>query len=78
LQRFPASMKEVLDKIKPTDWGSWKTDAIDFTQDFRWIDDDVYEPERKALSDHNASDKLIEKRLGLKLLTLKLLNMLTS
>lgn len=56
---FPES-KIYLDKIMPTDWGTWKTDAIDFSQDFRWLDDDVYEPELKALALHGCEDKLIK------------------
>lgn len=58
-KRFPES-EIYLSKILPTDWGTWKTDAIDFTEDFRWIDDDVYEPEVQALAKHGCSDKLIK------------------
>jgi hypothetical protein len=57
-KKFP-QLVDYFEKIKPTDWGSWKTDAIDFSKDFRWLDDDVYPPERKALEQHNALDKLI-------------------
>jgi hypothetical protein len=58
--KFPPEAKAYIDKILPADWGSWKTDAIDFSQDFRWLDDDVYEPEYAALTKHNCSDKLIK------------------
>lgn len=58
LERLPES-KIYLDKIIPTDWGTWKTDAIDFNQDFRWIDDDVYEEELNVLSKHGCSEKLV-------------------
>ncbi len=57
--KLPLEAKEYIDKIIPTDWSSWKTEAIDFSQDFRWIDDDVYNPEREALEFHNCLDKLI-------------------
>ena len=57
--KFPPETKEYIDKIIPTDWGTWKTDAIDFTQDFRWLDDDVYPEELDVLANNNASDKLI-------------------
>lgn len=58
--KFPAGAKRYIDKILPTDWNSWKTDAIDFSQDFRWLDDDVYQPEITTLIRHNCKDKLIK------------------
>src|SRR3989338_1685995 len=48
-KRFPESII-YLDKILPTACGTWKTDAIDFSQDFRWLDDDVYEEELEELA----------------------------
>lgn len=50
---------ELLEKIQPTDWGSWKTEAIDFSQDFRWLDDDVYDHEHKTLDANGCREKLI-------------------
>lgn len=44
---------EYIKKIKPTDWKTLKTEAIDFTQDFRWFDDYIMEAEKKVLLDHN-------------------------
>lgn len=58
VKRFPEAMIYI-DKILPTDWGTWKTDAIDFSKDFRWLDDDVYEPEYIKLSEHDSGNKLI-------------------
>jgi len=49
-----------IEQIKPTTWNTWKTEAIDFSQDFRWLDDDIYSPELNALADHNCKDKLIK------------------
>lgn len=60
--RFP-NLGTYIEKIKPTDWGSWKTDAIDFGHDFRWLDDDVYKPELDKLTAHNSLDKLIKVNL---------------
>lgn len=40
---------ELLDKIKPTGWGEFKTDAIDFSQPFLWFDDDLFDEEREQL-----------------------------
>jgi len=57
-KRFPES-KIYLDKIQATNWDTWKTEAIDFSQDFRWLDDDVYPEELNELSKHNCQNKLI-------------------
>lgn len=62
-KKLPPEAKEYFDKILPTNWDSWKTEAIDFEHDFRWIDDDVYEPEREALATHNCTNKLIDVNL---------------
>ncbi len=50
---------ELLDQIKPTDWGELKTDAIDFSQRFLWLDDDLWPEELEALEKHNATDNFI-------------------
>jgi hypothetical protein len=49
-----------LKKIKPTNWYTWKTEAIDFSQPFVWLDDQVFDFEKKELEKHNALDKWIE------------------
>ena len=49
----------LLDKIKPTEWGELKTDGIDFTQKFLWLDDDLWEDELKVLDAHDATDNFI-------------------
>lgn len=50
--------EELLDRmakeIQPTDWGTLKTDAIDFSQPFFWLDDDLWQSELVVLKDHNA------------------------
>ncbi len=50
---------ELLDQIKPTEWGEMKTDAIDFSQRFLWLDDDLWPEELAALEKHNATDNFI-------------------
>ncbi|MEO5948870.1 MAG: hypothetical protein ABIP74_00520 [Candidatus Saccharimonas sp.] len=49
----------LLDKVKPTEWNELKTDAIDFSQKFLWLDDDLWEGELKELEKHNATDNFI-------------------
>ena len=50
----------MLDRIKPTEWGEEKTDAIDFSQPFLWFDDDLYPEERAILEKHNAVGSWVE------------------
>jgi len=49
----------ILDKIKPTVWDELKTDGIDFTDEFLWLDDDLWEDELKVLEKHNATENFI-------------------
>ena len=49
----------LLDRIKPTEWGEFKTDAIDFDQDFLWFDDDLWPEELKALERNEAIENFI-------------------
>jgi hypothetical protein len=49
----------LLDKIKPTNWTELKTEGIDFTQKFLWLDDDLWDDELKELVKHNATDNFI-------------------
>ena len=38
-----------IDRIQPTTWQQRKTEAIDFTKDFLWLDNDVYPEDREDL-----------------------------
>lgn len=49
----------LLDKIKPSVWNEMKTEGIDFSQKFLWLDDDLWEDELKDLENHNATDNFI-------------------
>lgn len=40
---------ELLQKIKPTEWETLKTEGIDFSQYFVWFDDNLLEAEKKEL-----------------------------
>ena len=57
--RLPAEALQYLEKIQPTNWQTLKTEAIDFTQDFRWFDDHAFSSEEKILKQNNAEDKLV-------------------
>lgn len=45
--------------IKPTNWMTLKTEAIDFSSYFYWIDDYPFYAEKKVLEKKNCSNKLI-------------------
>jgi len=38
---------------------TWKTEAINFNEDFRWLDDDVYQKEYDDLEKHDRRKNLI-------------------
>lgn len=47
---FPAELANLACRIiKPTDWETLKTEAIDFDHDFVWFDDNLFESERQVL-----------------------------
>lgn len=48
-----------LEKIKPTNWQTLKTEVIDFSKDFIWLDDYLMESEANILKENNASEKII-------------------
>jgi len=50
---------ELLKKIKPTEWGDLKTDAINFEEDFLWFDDDLWPDELKVLEENNATGRMV-------------------
>lgn len=50
---------DLLDKIKSTHWNELKTDGIDFSKKFLWIDDDLWPEELAVLEKNNATDNFI-------------------
>ena len=45
--------------IKPTMWNTLKTEAIDFISDFYWLDDYVFEAEKKIMMPEKCLCQLI-------------------
>lgn len=45
----PAELQGDIDRIKPTRWSVMKTEAIDFSMEFIWFDNDVMAAEREVL-----------------------------
>ena len=56
---FPQETLCKLRKIKPSTWDTLKTEAIDFESDFYWIDDYVFQAEKRVLKQHNCLDRLV-------------------
>lgn len=59
-QFFDERSVSLMDRIKPTTWKVAKTEAINFSKDFLWFDDDLYDDEREALIANSALGKWIE------------------
>ena len=57
---FDEKTVELMKKIKPTNWDTWKTDAIDFSKPFLWFDDDCFDFERTTLIQNGVFDNWIE------------------
>lgn len=55
---------EKLKKIKPTSWLTVKTEAIDFDSDFYWLDDYVFEFEKKVLKEYHKFERWIKVNLS--------------
>lgn len=60
---FSPKTMEYIKKIKPTDWKTLKTEAINLNEDFWWFDDFVLQKEREILKEKNKSNRLILIRL---------------
>ena len=49
----------LLGKVKPTTWKEMKTEGIDFSEPFLWLDDDLWPEEEAALKENQALDNFI-------------------
>jgi hypothetical protein len=56
---YSNSSIEKLRKIKATDWHTLKTEGIDFSSDFYWIDDAPFESEKEHLKQKQALERLL-------------------
>lgn len=57
---LPLELHSDVDRIKPTVWDDLKTEGIDFTQDFIWFDNDIYEGEWERLKHCSENQVVIE------------------
>ena len=59
----PYATKRIIklaEQIKPTNWHGRKTNAIDFSEDFLWVEDNLFDSEKAILQEQGCLDKLIE------------------
>lgn len=56
---YSDSCIKTLKTIKPTNWSTLKTEAIDFSSDFIWLDDYPFEAEIRFLENKNKLSSLI-------------------
>ena len=60
---LPKTVIPYIKKIKETNWNIYKTEAINFSEDFRWIDDSVEAHEILVLKDKGVYDNWIKVNL---------------
>lgn len=54
------SFLELAGKVKPTKWKTLKTEAIDFSNDFYWIEDQLLWSEKNVLEKHGCLNRWIQ------------------
>lgn len=57
---LPEEYWQYLKYFMPTDWNALKTEAIDFSKEFRWLDDYIFEAEKEILRKNNCLEKFIQ------------------
>lgn len=57
---FNSETVEYIKKIKPTNWQTWKTEAIDFNDNFLWFDDYLFKEEKRVLIEKGKLDSWVE------------------
>jgi len=58
-QFLDTSLLQLLQKVRPTNWDTLKTEAIDFSTPFFWLDDQPFEAEKAILRKRAAMESLI-------------------
>lgn len=61
---FNSKIINVLNNVQPTNWETLKTEAINFTRSFIWLDDYPMNSEKIILQKNNCIDSLLEVNLN--------------
>jgi hypothetical protein len=56
---FDEKILKILTEIKATNWTTLKTEAIDFSHEFVWIEDYPFNSEKEVLLSYNQLDSLV-------------------
>ena len=61
LSRFlqPATLEKLRQAVQPTTWNTLKTEAIEVTADFYWLDDSPFQAEIAYLQARGVADRLL-------------------
>ena len=60
---LPKEYHDDIDRIKPTVWQDRKTEAIDFSSDFIWLDDNIFASEWEVLEKCGPNQSAVEMNL---------------
>ncbi|RYE89882.1 MAG: hypothetical protein EOO37_04160 [Cytophagaceae bacterium] len=55
----PATLEQLHQAVQPTTWDTLKTEAIDVTADFYWLDDNPFQSEIAYLQARSVADRLL-------------------
>ncbi len=55
----PATLELLRQAVRPTNWDTLKTEAIDLVADFYWLDDSPFQSEIASLQERGAADRLL-------------------
>ncbi len=55
---LPEHVFKLVQRVKPNSWTDYKTDGINFDEDFMWLDDNLFLKEKDVLLKNNALSKL--------------------
>ena len=58
--RFEPEIQLLLNRIKPTSWEVFRTEAIDLNRPFLWFGQSLNEPEREILDDYGLARNWVE------------------
>lgn len=59
-EKVPEAYHADIDRIKPTVWQDMKTEALDFSSDFIWFDNDIFDTEWKVLEKCNENQSVVQ------------------
>jgi hypothetical protein len=60
---LPPKLAELIDLVEPAPWNACKTEGIDLTADFYWIDDNPTSKALEVLAQHGCEHRWIEARV---------------